>query len=73
MLSNVVLGTVVPVVPIVHALRHLSATRVAIAATAEPVAVTTVAWAWPGERLGAAQPVGAAVVLAGIAPAQTAR
>lgn len=73
MTSNVLVGTVVPFVLVVRALRHLSATRVAIAATAEPVVATVVAWAWLGERLGPAQLAGAAVVLAGIALAQTAR
>jgi drug/metabolite transporter (DMT)-like permease len=39
----------------------------------EPVTATIVAWLWLGETLGRTQLVGAAVVLAGIAIAQTAR
>jgi drug/metabolite transporter (DMT)-like permease len=73
LLSNVVLGTVVPFALVVRALAHLSATRVAVAAMAEPVLATIVAWAWLGETLGTAQLAGAAVVLAGILLAQTAR
>jgi drug/metabolite transporter (DMT)-like permease len=73
MVSNVLIGTVIPFVLIVRALRHLPATRVAIAAMAEPVIATVVAWAWLGETLGAAQLVGAAIVLGAIGLAQTAR
>jgi len=69
----VVAGTIVPFVLLVGALRHLPATRVAIAAMAEPVAAALVAWAWLGERLGPAQLAGAAIVLAAILLAQTAR
>ena len=42
----VVLGSIVPFVLIVGALRHVSATRVGIAAMLEPVVATVVAWAW---------------------------
>jgi drug/metabolite transporter (DMT)-like permease len=73
MISNVLVGTVLPFFLILRALRHLPATRVAIAAMAEPVIATVVAWAWLGEALGPAQLVGGAVVLAGIGLAQTAR
>ena len=69
----VVLGTIVPFVLLVGALRHLPATRVAIAAMAEPVVATVVAWAWLGERLGPAQLGGAGIVLVAILLAQTAR
>jgi drug/metabolite transporter (DMT)-like permease len=73
LVSNVLLGTVIPFVLLVRALRHLSATRVAIAAMSEPVVATIVAWAWLGERLGPGQLAGGAVVLAAIGLAQTAR
>ena len=73
MVSNVLVGTTVPFFLMVRALRHLPATRVAIAAMAEPVIATVVAWAWLGESLGAAQLAGAGVVLAAIGLAQTAR
>jgi drug/metabolite transporter (DMT)-like permease len=73
LVCNVLLGTVTPFVLLVRALAHLAATRVAIAAMAEPVVATVVAWAWLGERLGVAQLVGGAIVLAAIALAQTAR
>ncbi len=69
----VVLGTIVPFFLLVSALRHLSATRVAIIAMVEPVVATIVAWVWLGESLGALQLIGAAIVLASILLAQTAR
>jgi drug/metabolite transporter (DMT)-like permease len=69
----IVLGTIAPFLLLIGALKHLPATRVGIVATAEPVVATIAAWAWLGETLGAAQLVGGAVVLAGIALAQTAR
>jgi drug/metabolite transporter (DMT)-like permease len=46
---------------------------VAIVAMLEPVAGAFVAWAWLGESLGGLQLAGAAVVLAAIVLAQTAR
>jgi drug/metabolite transporter (DMT)-like permease len=69
----VVAGTIVPFFLLVSALRHLSATRVGIVAMLEPVAGALVAWAWLGESLDGLQLAGAAVVLAAIALAQTAR
>jgi drug/metabolite transporter (DMT)-like permease len=69
----IVLGSIVPFTLFVGAMRHLSATRVGIAAMLEPVVATIVAWIWLGESLSAAQLAGAAVVLAGILVAQTAR
>ena len=69
----VVLGTIVPFFLLVSALRHLPATRVGIIAMVEPVIAIVVAWAWLNESLGALQLTGAAVVLAAIVLAQTAR
>jgi drug/metabolite transporter (DMT)-like permease len=69
----VVLGSIAPFSLIVAALRHVSATRVGVVAMLEPVVATVVAWAWLRESLTAVQLVGAAVVLAGIGLAQTAR
>jgi len=69
----VVLGSALPFALIVGAMRHISATRVGIAAMLEPVVATLTAWIWLRESLGAAQLAGGAVVLAGIALAQTAR
>jgi drug/metabolite transporter (DMT)-like permease len=69
----VVVGTMVTFALIVSALRHISATRVAIVAMLEPVAASAVAWAWLGESLGAQQLAGGAIVLGAIALAQTAR
>jgi drug/metabolite transporter (DMT)-like permease len=69
----IVIGTIVPFLLIVSALRHLPATRVGIIAMLEPVGATIVAWAWLNESLGALQLVGAAIVLVGLVLAQTAR
>lgn len=69
----VVLGTIVPFGLVVAALRHLSATRAGITAMLEPVVATLVAWLWLEETLSPVQLAGAAVVLAAIALAQTAR
>ena len=69
----IVLGTIIPFFLLVSALRHLSASRVAIVAMLEPVAGAFVAWAWLAESLDAVQVTGAAIVLVGIVLAQTAR
>ncbi len=69
----VVIGTIVTFGLVVAALGHVSATRVGIVAMLEPVAGALVAWAWLGEALAAAQLAGGAIVLLGIALAQTAR
>jgi drug/metabolite transporter (DMT)-like permease len=69
----VVLGSIAPFTLIVGALRHISATRAGVAAMLEPVVATVVAWAWLRESLDPAQLAGAAVVLAAIGLAQTAR
>ena len=70
----VVLGSIVPFVLIVGALRHVSATRVGIAAMLEPVVATIVAWAWLARDASApCSSPAPAVVLAAILLAQTAR
>ena len=73
MLWMVVVGTIVPFILIVGALRHVRATRVALLAMIEPVVASVVAFAWLDETLGALQLVGGAIVLAGISLAQTSR
>jgi drug/metabolite transporter (DMT)-like permease len=69
----VVLGSIAPFSLIVGALRHVTATRAGVTAMLEPVVATIVAWAWLRESLSPAQLAGAAVVLAAIGLAQTAR
>jgi drug/metabolite transporter (DMT)-like permease len=69
----ILLGTIVPFALLVASLRYISATRAGIVAMVEPVAGTIVAWAWLGESLGGVQLVGAAIVLASIFLAQSAR
>jgi drug/metabolite transporter (DMT)-like permease len=63
MLTMIVVGTILPFLLLVGALRHVF----------EPVAGALVAYAWLGESLSAAQLTGGAVVLGGILLAQTAR
>jgi drug/metabolite transporter (DMT)-like permease len=69
----IVLGSIVPFALIVGALRHVTATRAGVVAMLEPVVATVVAWAWLRESLSPVQLAGAAVVLAGIGLAQSAR
>ena len=73
MLTMIVVGTILPFLLLVGALRHISAPRVAVTAMFEPVAGAIVAYAWLGEELSAPQLTGGAIVLAGILLAQTAR
>ena len=72
-LWTIVLGTIVPYVLHVGALRHLSATTLGIVATSEPVIASVVAWVWLGETLVAVEIAGGGVVLAGIFLAETSR
>jgi drug/metabolite transporter (DMT)-like permease len=69
----VVLGTVVPYALVLGALRHLGPARTGLLGMAEPVLAGAVAWAVLGEALTGVQVLGAAVVLAGIVLAETAR
>jgi len=69
----VLLGTVAPFVLVLLGLRRIGATRAGLLGTLEPVLAGGVAWLVLGERLGWVQLAGAAVVLAGIVLAETAR
>jgi drug/metabolite transporter (DMT)-like permease len=73
LLWNVLMGSFLPFFLSLLALKHLTATAAGIVASAEVVFAFIVAWLWLGEGLGLVQIVGAAVVLAGIILAQTAR
>ena len=70
---NVVIGTFAPFLLSLLALRYLTATAAGITASAEVVFAFAVAWLWLSETLSLLQIIGAAVVLAGIVLAQTAR
>ena len=69
----VVLGTVVPYGLILLALRSLGSARTGLLGMAEPVLAAAVAWAVLGEALSPVQLLGGAIVLTGIALAETAR
>jgi drug/metabolite transporter (DMT)-like permease len=73
MLWMIVLGTIVPFLLVVGALRHISATRAGVTGMLEPVVAILVAWAWLGESLDPVQLGGAGLTLAGLCLAQTAR
>lgn len=69
----VVLGTVAPFGLVLLGLRLIGAPRTGLVGTAEPVMAGVIAWAVLGERLTPVQIVGAAVVMAGIVVAESAR
>lgn len=69
----VLFGTVGAFLLVMGAIRALGPTRVGLIGMAEPVGAGIVAWVLLGEVLDATQLVGGAVVLAGIALAETAR
>jgi drug/metabolite transporter (DMT)-like permease len=69
----VVLGTVVPFIFMITALRHIPATRATVVAMIEPVLAGLVAYAWLGEEISGEQIAGGLLVLAAIVLAQTAR
>jgi drug/metabolite transporter (DMT)-like permease len=69
----VVLGTVVPFICMITALRHIPATRATVVAMVEPVLAGIVAYAWLGEEISGGQIAGGVLVLAAIVLAQTAR
>ena len=71
--ATVVLGSFAPFLLSFYALKHLSATAAGIVASSEVIFAFVVAWLWLGEQLAPVQIAGAAVVLAGIILAQTAR
>lgn len=73
LLWNVLLGSFLPFFLSLLALKYLTATAAGVVASAEVIFAFLVAWLWLGEGLNTLQGIGAAVVLAGIIIAQTAR
>lgn len=69
----VVLGSIVPYVLVAAALRHLPATSVGILGMVEPVLAAAIAWLTLDETLYAPQLAGGALILVGVALAETAR
>lgn len=72
-LGVIVIGTLLPFICVVAALRHLPAPRVAVAATLEPVLAAVFAWWLHDERLAAVQLAGGALVLAAVVWVQSRR
>lgn len=73
LLWNIVMGSFVPFLFSLLALKHLAATAVGIVASSEVIFAFLFAWLWLGEGLEPVQFIGAAFVLVGIVLAQTAR
>jgi drug/metabolite transporter (DMT)-like permease len=73
LLYVIVAGTMITFLLVAAALRHISATRVAIVAMLEPVGASAVAFLWLGESFGSAQLLGGGIVLTAILLAQTSR
>lgn len=69
----VVVGTLLPFICLVAAVRHIPASRAAIVATLEPVLAAVFAWFLHDQELAAVQVVGAAAVLAAVAWVQSQR
>ena len=69
----VVVGTLLPFICMVAALRHLPAARGAVVATLEPLLAAVFAWAIHDERLAAEQIAGGAAVLAAVVWVQARR
>ena len=65
-LGVIVIGTLLPFICVVGALRHLPAPRAAIAATLEPVLAAVFAWWLHDEHLALVQLAGGAMVLAAV-------
>ena len=65
-LGVAVIGTLVPFLLLVTALRHLPAAQVAVVATLEPVLASVMAWFWLGQALSATQITGGLVVLVAV-------
>jgi drug/metabolite transporter (DMT)-like permease len=70
-LGVAVIGTLVPFLLMVSALRHLPATHVAVVAMLEPVLASIIAWAIHDQALAVIQVAGGAIVLTAIAWLQT--
>ena len=73
LLWNVVMGSFMPFLLSLLALKYLAATAVGIVASSEVIFAFLFAWLWLREGLGPVQLAGAAIVLVGIVLAQTAR
>jgi drug/metabolite transporter (DMT)-like permease len=72
-LGVIVVGTLLPFVCIVAALRHIPASRAAVVATLEPVLAAVFAWLIHNEALAAVQVAGGAAVLCAVAWVQSHR
>jgi drug/metabolite transporter (DMT)-like permease len=72
-LGVAIVGTLLPFVCMVAAVRHIPASRAAVVATLEPVLAAGFAWAIHGEALSPAQIAGGTLVVAAVVWVQTQR
>jgi drug/metabolite transporter (DMT)-like permease len=72
-LGVALVGTLLPFVCMVAALRHIPASRAAVVATLEPVLAAVIAWAVHGEALAAPQIAGGLAVVAAVVWVQSQR
>lgn len=72
-LGVIVIGTLLPFICVVAALRHLPAPRAAVAATLEPLLAAIFAWWLHDEQLAVVQLAGGALVLAAVLWVQSRR
>jgi drug/metabolite transporter (DMT)-like permease len=72
-LSVSVVGTLLPFLCMIEALRHVPASRAAVVATLEPVLAAVIAWLVHGEVLAAVQIAGGLLVVAAVVWVQTQR
>jgi drug/metabolite transporter (DMT)-like permease len=72
-LGVAVIGTLLPFILMVEALRHVPASRAAVVATLEPVLAAVIAWIVHGEVLEAVQIAGGMLVVAAVVWVQSQR
>jgi drug/metabolite transporter (DMT)-like permease len=72
-LGVAIIGTLLPFVCMVEALRHIPASRAAVVATLEPVLAAAIAWIVLGEVLDAVQIAGGMLVVAAVVWVQSQR
>jgi drug/metabolite transporter (DMT)-like permease len=72
-LGVAIIGTLLPFVCIVAALRHVPASRAAVVATLEPVLAALIAWPVLGQELGVAQIAGGLIVVGAVVWVQARR
>lgn len=71
--SLIVLGTTIPFLLVVNALRHIRASQAAVIGMTEPLIAIVIAWVVLGESMTPVQLIGAVIVLFGVVLAERSR